>query len=367
MGCNAWNHPPDCNCGWGGDTGGGGWSSSTLGIRHIPAPDGRDWQPARRPSFETYVNPNARCPCCGANVYFYQSPFGGRVFFDPPLGPPWPKHPCTDNYFARGRSEPILPSLVSSGVSPKRSRNPTIWQPLIAAEIRRIGTNDRIRLSGDLPAIPRRYLYVPAGTTTDRPAFWRRAIDPAMIEISTLADTQNGAIFPRALTIPGWFTTDEEAAVYVPGDEPGPEALNGVGYSLSFAWRTDDSSWTAHPAVNLSLARKYFEAAAERGFWAALNNLAVMARGGLGMVANHYEAFNYFQRAAQSLELVPLRHFAKCLREGTGTEPDEEQAQYIDELICVMEAEEVVRKERLRRSLPTNMTSLDLRSLFSHR
>jgi hypothetical protein len=29
-------------------------------------------------------------------VFFYQSPTGGRVFFDE-LGPPWPKHPCTDN------------------------------------------------------------------------------------------------------------------------------------------------------------------------------------------------------------------------------------------------------------------------------
>jgi hypothetical protein len=29
-------------------------------------------------------------------VYFYRSPSGGRVFFDD-LGPPWPKHPCTDN------------------------------------------------------------------------------------------------------------------------------------------------------------------------------------------------------------------------------------------------------------------------------
>lgn len=47
-------------------------------------------------TYESYVNPNARCPVCGAAVYFYQSPYGGRVFFDE-LGPPWPKHPCTDH------------------------------------------------------------------------------------------------------------------------------------------------------------------------------------------------------------------------------------------------------------------------------
>ncbi|TPL45350.1 hypothetical protein [Mesorhizobium sp. B2-4-6] len=29
-------------------------------------------------------------------MFYYQSPYGGRVFFDH-LGWPWPKHPCTDN------------------------------------------------------------------------------------------------------------------------------------------------------------------------------------------------------------------------------------------------------------------------------
>lgn len=42
------------------------------------------------------VDPNAECPVCGAPVFFYQNAFGSRVFFDE-LGPPWPKHPCTDN------------------------------------------------------------------------------------------------------------------------------------------------------------------------------------------------------------------------------------------------------------------------------
>ena len=46
--------------------------------------------------YPSYVNPNARCPVCGADVYFYQSPYGGRVFFDE-LGPPWFKHPCTSS------------------------------------------------------------------------------------------------------------------------------------------------------------------------------------------------------------------------------------------------------------------------------
>jgi hypothetical protein len=51
-------------------------------------------------TYPSYINPNARCPVCGCAVYFYQSPYGGRVFFDE-LGPPWPKHPCTDNPVVR--------------------------------------------------------------------------------------------------------------------------------------------------------------------------------------------------------------------------------------------------------------------------
>lgn len=42
-----------------------------------------------------FVNPNARCPVCGAEVYYYQNERGSRVFFDE-IGRPWPKHPCTD-------------------------------------------------------------------------------------------------------------------------------------------------------------------------------------------------------------------------------------------------------------------------------
>ncbi|WP_110006958.1 hypothetical protein [Geodermatophilus normandii] len=32
---------------------------------------------------------------CGAAVYFWSNAAGSRVYFDE-MGPPWPKHPCTD-------------------------------------------------------------------------------------------------------------------------------------------------------------------------------------------------------------------------------------------------------------------------------
>jgi hypothetical protein len=103
MPCNAHNHPPTCECGWGGV-----WHGNVL--------TNRDWNDGdtlldaggspieassvhqrvrdRRP--QSLTIPNASCPVCGASVFFYQNEYGSRVFFDA-LGFDWPKHPCTDN------------------------------------------------------------------------------------------------------------------------------------------------------------------------------------------------------------------------------------------------------------------------------
>lgn len=94
--CNAWNHSLSCTCGWGGEGArGGGAGQNYLAesglTRFADLIRTRYRQEAR-----AYVNPNAKCPVCAAPVYFYQSPEGGRVFFDH-LGKPWPKHPCTTN------------------------------------------------------------------------------------------------------------------------------------------------------------------------------------------------------------------------------------------------------------------------------
>lgn len=96
--CNAWNHPPGCTCGWGGD---GHLGRRTTGNNYLwfthktllenVIPFGQ-----KQVYTDSHVNPNAHCPVCGARVFFYQSPYGGRVYFDE-LGWPWPKHPCTDN------------------------------------------------------------------------------------------------------------------------------------------------------------------------------------------------------------------------------------------------------------------------------
>lgn len=96
--CNAWNHSADCNCGWGGDGQIGGFGGYGGGHGYSTFRSTSAGLVFEFPfiTYPSYVNPNARCPVCGDPVYFYQSPYGGRVFFNE-LGPPWEKHGCTDN------------------------------------------------------------------------------------------------------------------------------------------------------------------------------------------------------------------------------------------------------------------------------
>src|SRR6266545_1581539 len=83
--CNAWNHPPGCTCGWGGD----GHLGRSPGCT-VPHRLGRfSWQHRD----EDFCCPS-NCPRCGASVYFVRHN-GGSVWFDE-LGSPWPKHGCFD-------------------------------------------------------------------------------------------------------------------------------------------------------------------------------------------------------------------------------------------------------------------------------
>lgn len=96
--CNAHNHPPGCNCGWGGNghkgKSPGGWgrtyrvSAPTYHASVRPYPTTVVQWP-----FVSFRNPS-RCPVCGCPVFFVRHN-GGAVWFDA-LGAPWPKHVCFD-------------------------------------------------------------------------------------------------------------------------------------------------------------------------------------------------------------------------------------------------------------------------------
>ena len=128
-----YNHDPDCLCGWCV----GGWRNH--GRRAVQKPRAHS-RPSYVEIYESYVNPNARCPVCGADVFFYQSPFGGRVYFDE-LGPPWDKHPCTDNTPERLGRGPAVEPVASGKAPPPAAQEPTWkragWIPVLVEAVDR--------------------------------------------------------------------------------------------------------------------------------------------------------------------------------------------------------------------------------------
>lgn len=111
-----YNHYPNCGCGWCSST----WGNVRVDRSQLRASmQTRDAerilreQRASNGYSSCFVNPNAVCPVCKATVFYYQNDWGSRVFFDD-LGPPWPKHGCTDN--------PRLSVTISSGRPRPRAR-----------------------------------------------------------------------------------------------------------------------------------------------------------------------------------------------------------------------------------------------------
>lgn len=140
--CNAWNHPPGCRCGWGGEGHKGKSTGNPLGII---LGGGFPGVPPIDKSFESYTIPNSSCPVCGDLVFFYQSPYGGRVFFDE-LGPPWPKHPCTDS-----SSRPSRITDAADRSTPTRSYvwQKEGWSPFFINVVIRVDQNI-LKVSGEL-------------------------------------------------------------------------------------------------------------------------------------------------------------------------------------------------------------------------
>lgn len=105
------NHHASCMCGWCVNLGG---RVRPIIYRSADPIYCGTKRPFSFTSYSSFTIPNASCPVCGSSVYFYQSPSGGRVFFDE-LGPPWPKHPCTDNPSGNVRLLNVDRVLATSG------------------------------------------------------------------------------------------------------------------------------------------------------------------------------------------------------------------------------------------------------------
>lgn len=201
MACNAWNHPPDCKCGWGRIF--YGLNSKTE--KHY-------WQVS-----DSYTNPNAACPICNSRVFFYQSPYGGKVYFDH-MGPPWPRHPCTSQNARTALTKQIFttnPKLTEFQIDEG-------WRPVFCSEIKRsTELDDDVVLSLYEPD-NRKFLY--AKTLIQKldvrsPILIRRVKDQRYYEISTLTLRDDIPVELRFLAFPSIeefdkFTTEASLKEY---------------------------------------------------------------------------------------------------------------------------------------------------------
>ena len=261
--CNAYNHPIGCDCGFGGDTGGGGggWHRRVGYTAILERPTSAGWAKDSKGTVESYVNPNAHCPVCGAPVYFYRSPYDGRVFFDE-LGWPWPKHRCTDN-----RREPLR--TTRSSVSSEVPRAEPAWRaegwhPLLSSKV--YTRAHRPFLTGDF-GDRFQELYLPTGETLDAhsPIFMHaRAGKPGLFDVTFLRSDPLGVHDRKALGFSARIApAGEDTVLNAAGDDPA--ANHALGRYL--LWRLDD------PAG----AWPYLESAAAGGIVDALFDLAVVA------------------------------------------------------------------------------------------
>ena len=83
--CNAYNHPPGCRCGWGGE--------GHLGGNHLGGPGS---VAQARPSWpaDDFCRPTTY-PICGSSQVWFIRHNGGSIWADS-LGIPWPIHHCFD-------------------------------------------------------------------------------------------------------------------------------------------------------------------------------------------------------------------------------------------------------------------------------
>jgi len=86
--CNAMNHPPGCQCGWGQGPGGITGQVNRLTFKEA-------WEGF--PSAKASITCITKCWWCGSPVFFHRNANGGCVLFDE-LGAPWQVHPCWEMY-----------------------------------------------------------------------------------------------------------------------------------------------------------------------------------------------------------------------------------------------------------------------------
>jgi hypothetical protein len=334
--CNSWNHPPGCTCGWGGDghrgkggyrgggtTGGPVQTISSLAKPNVLSNAARSSTNPRR----RYTNPNASCPVCDAPVYFFQSEFGARVFFDD-LGYPWQKHPCTDNPIARKNT------VLASNAWSEPKAGATKWRALEKLVLRH--RNGILSIQGLATDIgEENFFYFFGACALDGDYKFEETV---LIEAAPPQDGVWNAVLLHWAGGGKLSFTDvrlfleardsQDVAVWEQAIGGGEHAQNAVGWMLSFGRKRNNV--TDNTRLPIPIARYWFKLSAEQNFWAGHHNLGVMLLDGLGGVPDASGAFLHLREAARSLEPASLRRYARCYREGVGCKPDPEAAAAIE-------------------------------------
>ncbi|XDF76659.1 hypothetical protein AAFX60_007625 [Aliivibrio fischeri] len=102
-------------------------------------------------SVQAFTVPNAKCPNCGDNVFYYEHPNGAKVYFDE-LGPPWPKHPCvierrTSTKHKISKNKPVSANWMSS-----------YWKPLILEKKVKLANGEGVRVQAKTSEYSVRFL-----------------------------------------------------------------------------------------------------------------------------------------------------------------------------------------------------------------
>jgi hypothetical protein len=187
--------------------------------------------------YESFVNPHATCPVCGAEVFYYEAPNGGRVYFDA-LGPPWPKHPCTDNSGSAatglgtspaggvpGGNAPIVPNRPSGGGLPLRNYpwKRQGWAPLLATQVEPIHNGYFLEIRGLLDR-QETTLFVrhKQGIEKRSPMLLRRTKDSHVFEFSTVVARRfNSVLVILEMKLKAYSQLHLATAVFRPSKKDG--------------------------------------------------------------------------------------------------------------------------------------------------
>jgi hypothetical protein len=198
--CNAWNHSYGCTCGWGGD--GHSGVSPGRGFNALEMAARLFYGHQEGPSYsnaKSFTDPNAICPVCGAEVFFYRSPYNGRVFFDS-LGPPWPKHSCTDSNSQSRFAFPTLIRRVSESLNASKPIwSKEGWQPFVLREVSSIPSLPGcIRIRGVFGSQGKE-LFLKVSQLPDGALLQVRHIEPGTYEVSVMSVDAKGNISSEVL------------------------------------------------------------------------------------------------------------------------------------------------------------------------